>query len=66
VWGAIALSGFMFAVAHLNIADIIPLSVLGMVMGFVYWRSGNLLSSMLLHCLWNSGSFFALIALGGK
>ena len=66
VWGAIALSGFMFALAHLNIADIIPLSVLGMVMGFVYWRSGNLLSSMLLHCLWNSGSFFALIALGGK
>ena len=66
VWGAIALSGFIFALAHLNIADIIPLSVLGMVMGFVYWRSGNLLSSMLLHCLWNSGSFFALITLGGK
>ncbi len=66
VWGAIALSGFVFALAHLNLADIIPLSILGMVMGFVYWRSGNLLSSMLLHCLWNSGSFFALIALGGK
>ena len=66
IWGAIALSGFVFALAHLNVADIIPLSVLGMVMGFVYWRSGNLLSSMLLHCLWNSGSFFALIALGGK
>ncbi len=66
VWGAIALSGFLFALAHLNVADIIPLSVLGIVMGFVYWRSGNLLSSMLLHCLWNSGSFFALIALGGK
>ena len=66
VWAAIALSGFIFAVAHLNLADIIPLTVLGIVMGFVYWRSKNLLSSMLLHCLWNSGSFFALIALGGK
>ena len=66
VWGAIALSGFAFAVAHLNVVDIIPLSVLGMMMGFVYWRSGNLLSSMLLHFLWNSGSFFSLIALGGK
>ena len=66
IWGAIALSGFLFALAHLNLADIIPLSVLGMVMGFVYWRSKNLLSSMLLHCLWNSGSFLALIALGGK
>lgn len=66
VWGAITASGFLFALAHLNIADIIPLSVLGIVMGFVYWRSKNLLSSMLLHCLWNSGSFLALIALGGK
>jgi membrane protease YdiL (CAAX protease family) len=66
VWAAIAVSGFGFALAHLNVADIIPLSVLGMVMGFIYWRSKNLLSSMLLHCLWNSGSFFALIALGGK
>jgi membrane protease YdiL (CAAX protease family) len=66
VWGAIALSGFFFALAHLNLADIIPLTTLGIVMGFVYWRSKNLLSSMLLHCLWNSGSFFALIALGGK
>ena len=66
VWVAIALSGFVFAIAHLNLADIIPLTVLGMVMGFVYWRSKNLLSSMLLHCLWNSGSFLALIALGGK
>ena len=66
VWGAIALSAFFFALAHLNLADIIPLTTLGIVMGFVYWRSKNLLSSMLLHCLWNSGSFFALIALGGK
>ena len=66
VWAAIALSAFFFALAHLNLADIIPLTTLGIVMGFVYWRSKNLLSSMLLHCLWNSGSFFALIALGGK
>ena len=66
VWAAIALSGFFFALAHLNLADIIPLTTLGIVMGFVYWRSKNLLASMLLHCLWNSGSFFALIALGGK
>jgi membrane protease YdiL (CAAX protease family) len=66
VWAAIALSGLLFAIAHLNIADIIPLSTLGIVMGFVYWKSKNLLASMLLHCLWNSASFLALIALGGK
>ena len=65
-WGAIAISGFVFAIAHLNVADIIPLTTLGIILGFVYWRSQNLLASMLLHCLWNSGSFLALIALGGK
>ncbi|NJL42942.1 MAG: CPBP family intramembrane metalloprotease [Pseudanabaena sp. SU_2_4] len=48
----------MFALAHLNLADILPLTVLGMVLGFVYMRSGNLLAPMLLHGLWNSGSFW--------
>jgi uncharacterized protein len=66
VWPAIAISGFLFALAHLNLADIMPLTVLGMVLGFVYMRSGNLLAPMLLHALWNSGSFLALLALGGK
>lgn len=65
-WPAIAISGFLFALAHLNLADILPLTVLGMVLGFVYMRSGNLLAPMLLHGLWNSGSFLALLALGGK
>ncbi|MFM7887280.1 MAG: lysostaphin resistance A-like protein, partial [Pseudanabaena sp.] len=41
VWGAIAVSSFLFALAHLNIADIAPLSILGIVMGFIYWRSKN-------------------------
>lgn len=65
-WGAIAGSGLLFAVAHLNLSDILPLTVLGMVLGYVYLRSGNLLSSILLHSLWNSGSFIALLILGSS
>jgi len=65
-WAALSLSGFCFAVAHLNLSDILPLTVLGMVLGFVYMRSQNLLAPMLLHALWNSGSFLALLALGGR
>jgi uncharacterized protein len=64
-WGAIALSSVLFAVAHLNVADILPLTVLGMVLGSVYLRSGNLLASMLMHSLWNSGSFLGLLSLSG-
>jgi uncharacterized protein len=66
LWGAIGLSGLVFAVAHLNLADILPLTVLGFVLGFVYTRSRNLLSSMLLHSLWNSGSFLSLLMLGSS
>ncbi|KAI9135205.1 CPBP family intramembrane glutamic endopeptidase [Acaryochloris sp. CCMEE 5410] len=66
MWGAIGISGIVFAVAHLNLADILPLSVLGCVLGFVYSRSRNLLASMLLHSLWNSGSFLSLLILGSS
>ncbi len=64
VWGAIVLSGFVFAVAHLNVSEILPLAVLGIVMGFVYTRSRSLLASMLLHSLWNSGTLLSLFLLG--
>ena len=65
-WQAIALSGFIFALAHLNLGDVLPLSLVGMVLGTVYWRSRNLLASMLLHSLWNSGSFIGLLILGSS
>jgi uncharacterized protein len=64
-WQAITLSGVVFAIAHLSVSDILPLTVLGMMLGYVYLRSGNLLSSMLLHSIWNSGSFIGLLILGG-
>jgi membrane protease YdiL (CAAX protease family)/ElaB/YqjD/DUF883 family membrane-anchored ribosome-binding protein len=64
VWGAIALSSVLFAIAHLSLSEVLPLTVLGMVLGFVYVRSRNLLSSMLLHSLWNSGTLLSLILLG--
>jgi hypothetical protein len=64
IWGAIALSSLIFAVAHLSLSEVLPLTVLGMVLAFVYTRSRNLLASMLLHGLWNSGTLVSLIVLG--
>ena len=63
-WGAILLSSLLFAVAHLQLSELLPLATLGMVLGFVYVRSGNLLAPMLLHCLWNSGTLVSLFVLG--
>ncbi len=64
VWGAIATSALLFAVAHLNVSEILPLATLGAVLGFVYTRSRNLLAPMLLHSLWNSGTLLSLFLLG--
>jgi hypothetical protein len=64
VWGAIAASSLLFAVAHLNLSEVLPLATLGAVLGFVYTRTRNLLASMLLHSLWNSGTLLSLFVLG--
>lgn len=64
VWGAIGASALLFAVAHLNVSEVLPLATLGTVLGFVYTRSRNLLAPMLLHSLWNSGTLLSLFLLG--
>ena len=64
VWGAIALSSLIFALAHLSLSEVLPLATLGCVLGFVYTRSRNLLAPMLLHGLWNSGTLVSLVVLG--
>jgi uncharacterized protein len=61
---AIVLSSLIFAIAHLSLSEVLPLMVLGMILGFVYTRSRNLLSPILLHSLWNSGTLMTLFILG--
>jgi len=62
---AMVLTGLLFAVAHLNLADLLPLTVLGTVLSYTYWRSQNLGAAMILHGIWNSGSFLGLLLLSG-
>jgi uncharacterized protein len=64
VSGAIALSSLIFATAHLSLSEILPLTVLGAILGFVYTRSRGLLSSIMLHSLWNSVTMIGLFILG--
>jgi uncharacterized protein len=65
VSGAVVISGLIFAIAHLSLSEVLPLATLGIILGFVYTRSRNLLAPMLLHCLWNSGTLISLFVLGG-
>ncbi len=64
-WGAIGLSSLIFSVAHLSFSEVLPLTVLGAILGFVYAKSRNLASSILLHSTWNSVTMIGLFLLGG-
>ena len=65
-WGAIGLSSLIFSVAHLSFSEVLPLTVLGAILGFVYARSQNLMSSILLHSTWNSITMIGLFLLGSS
>lgn len=50
---AVLLSSLLFGAAHLSARDFPQLTALGIVMGLAYIRSGNLLSPMFIHGMWN-------------
>lgn len=59
-WGAMALSGFLFAFVHVNAATFIPLWYLGAVFAWTYWKTGSILAPMTLHMLFNGVNLFLL------
>ena len=66
VSAAIIVSGFIFAIAHLSLAETLPLTILGIILGIVYTRSRSLMASIMIHSLWNSGTLFTLFILGSS
>ena len=54
VWGAMLLSGFLFAVIHVNAATLIPLWFLGVAFAWLYARMGTLLAPMVVHLTFNA------------
>lgn len=55
VW-AITVSALFFAVIHFNPWQAIPAFVLGMLFGYVYYKTGSLKLTMLMHCVNNTFS----------
>ena len=66
MWTAILVSSLIFSIAHLSLSEVLPLTALGMVLGFVYSRSRSLLAPMFLHSLWNGGTLLSLFVLGSS
>ena len=59
----ISISAFIFALAHLSISEMPPLLVLGIGLGITRIASGSLLSSVIMHSLWNGLTFLNLFLL---
>ncbi|GBG91247.1 hypothetical protein CBR_g52133 [Chara braunii] len=60
---AIVLSASAFAMAHFTPAEFPQLFSLGLILGFSYARTRNLLTPMIIHSLWNSSVILLLTLL---
>ena len=58
-FSAIAVSAAFFAVMHMNPWQAIPAFLLGLLFGYVYYKTGSLKLTMLMHCVNNT---FAALA----
>jgi uncharacterized protein len=52
-WTAIFLSSLIFGIAHLNIPQFINAMMIGILMGWVYWKTSSLLLTILIHFINN-------------
>ena len=53
VWAAMLLSGFVFALVHVNAVTFIPLWFIGVAFAWLYSKTGTILAPMLVHFIFN-------------
>jgi membrane protease YdiL (CAAX protease family) len=53
VWGAAVTSGLIFGISHGSLSAFLPLAGSGIVLAYVYYRTGSLTASMLTHATFN-------------
>ena len=58
-WIAIVVSALLFALVHLNPAQMPYAFVAGIFLGWLYWRTGSIAPGVVYHCVSNSVVFFA-------
>ena len=57
VWGAIAISALLFALTHLNPAQMPHAFAVGLLLGWMYWRTGSILPGVAYHWANNSVAY---------
>ena len=54
---AIIISALFFALIHMNFWQAVPAFLMGLVFGYVYYKTGSLKLTMLMHCVNNTMAF---------
>ena len=57
---AILISSIVFGLFHMNLWQAIPAVLMGLMLGYVYWRTGSLKLTMLMHCANNTLSILMM------
>ena len=65
-WPAIIVAALVFGVFHLNPVQIVYATLLGIVFGWIYYRTGSLLSVIVGHVLNNSLAVVTTVAFGAN
>jgi len=53
-WAAIVVSGLVFGIVHMNPAQVLYASLIGLVLGWLRWRTGSIIPGIIGHILNNS------------
>ena len=59
---AMATSGLVFAIIHVNAATLVPLWFLGVAFAWLYWCTGSILAPMFAHFLFNATNLALILA----
>lgn len=56
-WMGIALTALLFALVHFNLAQGVHAFLLGLLLGWLYWRTGSIVPGVVLHWMNNSVAY---------
>lgn len=59
-WTAIVISALLFALIHLNPAQMPHAFLVGLLLGWMYWRTGSIIPGLLLHVVNNTVSYISI------
>jgi membrane protease YdiL (CAAX protease family) len=59
-WIAIVITGLLFGLYHVQLANVLPLATLGMMLAYLTWASGSIWPAVLAHFVNNGGAVLSV------